>query len=258
MERDLDHLFNRSLRSLKEGARSVGTVATTNSATAVGVMARSGLDHVVVDLQHGEWNERSATHAIRAIALQGKTPIVRVVSNTYSEIGRALDIGALAVVVPLVNNAAEARDAVTAMRYPPLGRRSVSKPLAVHYPPEYWKRANEELMLIVQIESPEAIDNAEEIAAVAGIDAVMAGPTDIWFSTGSPIGSREHNSAMRRILEACRSAGVVPGTFAPTAELAGKWLDDGFLLLTVSTDLEVLAAGMGQMMRTVGGPKLVA
>ena len=87
--------------------------------------------------EQGEWNERSAIHAIRAIALQGKTPLIRVVSNTYSEIGRALDIGALGVAVPLVNNAAEARDAVAAMRYPPLGRRSVSKPLAVHYSPEY-------------------------------------------------------------------------------------------------------------------------
>jgi len=247
MLRTTDFLANRSLRALRDGELSIGTVAIANSATAAGMLARSGLGHVVVDLQHGEWDEGGRIEAIRSISVQGSTPIVRVASNTFADIGRALDIGALGVVVPMVNNASEARRAAAATRYPPVGERSVSHPLAVHYPVNYWDRANDEVMLIVQIETAEGIRNAEEIASTDGVDAIMAGPTDIWFSTGKVIGSSDHDAALKRVLDACRAAGKIPGTFAGTSELAKKWIDEGFRLLTVGTDLGYLSGGVRHM-----------
>lgn len=235
-----DYLSNRCLKRLRGGEVSIGTVVMANSPTAAGVFAGSGLDHVVVDLQHGEWDELGRIEAIRAIALEGATPIVRVVSNSFANIGRALDTGALGVVVPLVNTAEEARDAARAMRYPPTGGRSAAYPLSVHYPRDYWSRANDEVMLIVQIETAEGIENAEAIVGVEGVDAVLIGPTDIWLSTGDAVDSSGHDAHMRRILDACRKAGVIPGTFASTPQLARRWLAEGFRLLTVCNDLELL------------------
>lgn len=249
-----DFLSNRCLRRLRAGEISVGTVALANSATAAGILAGSDLDHLVIDLQHGEWDELGRIEAIRAIALQGTTPMVRVVANGFANIGRALDIGALGVVVPMLNTAEEARVAARAMRYPPVGGRSAAYPLSVHYPSNYWDRANDEVMLMLQIETAEGIENVEAIVAVEGVDAILIGPTDISLTTGNPIGSPQHDAAMRRILRACQTAGVIPGTFAGTPEMAQRWLAEGFRMVTVGTDLGLLGASVSDMARKARTP----
>lgn len=244
-----NYLFNTTLRRVRAGKPSIGTFAAANSATVVGVLARAGLDHILIDSQHGEWDERTRIEGIRAVALQGMTPMVRVVSNTFANIGRALDSGALGIIVPLVNNATEAQAAAQAMRYPPTGARSTADPLAIHYPSDYGARANDDVFLAVQIETAAGVENVEEIMAVDGVDATLIGPADLALSIGAPIGSAAHDAAIRRVLAACQASGKIPGMFAATTEIACRWIREGYLFVTVSADLTLLTLGAKTMLR---------
>jgi len=242
------YLHNTTLRRVKAGKPSIGTFVGANSATVVAVLARAGIDHLLIDSQHGEWDERTRIEGIRAVALQGMTPMVRVVSNSFAHIGRALDSGALGIIVPMVNNAAEAKAAAQAMRYPPAGARSTADPLAIHYPADYGARANDEVFLAVQIETKAGLENVEEIMAVEGVDATLIGPADLALTIGAPIGSPEHDAAIRCVLAACQAAGKIPGMFAATTEIARRWIEEGYLFVTVSGDLTFLNLGARAML----------
>jgi 4-hydroxy-2-oxoheptanedioate aldolase len=143
----------------------------------------------------------------------------------------------------MVNNAAEARAAAQAMRYPPVGDRSTADPLAIHYPGDYGARANDEVFLAVQIETAAGLENVEEIMAVDGVDATLIGPADLALTIGAPIGSAAHDAAIRRVLAACQASGKIPGMFAATTEIARRWIEEGFLFVTVSGDFTLLNLG---------------
>lgn len=234
-------LENNTKHRLAAGGASVGVIAGINSPTAAAVLARSGLDHVLLDSQHGEWDERTRVEAIRAVSLQGVTPVVRVVGNNFSHIGRALDAGALGIVVPMVNTAEEARAAAIAMRFPPHGDRSMCDPMAIHLGKGYGTHANDQVFLAVQIETRQGLENVEAIMAVDGVDGCWIGPADLALTNGMTMGDDAHSAAIRRVLAACKAAGKFGGMMAPNTAVARRWIQEGFQFVSVSADVTLLS-----------------
>jgi 4-hydroxy-2-oxoheptanedioate aldolase len=220
-----------------------GWLTIGNSFTAE-VMAHQGLDWLVVDLQHGIIDYETAVPMLQAISTTATTPIVRVPWNEPGVLMKVLDAGAYGVIVPLVNDRAQAEAAVQACRYPPLGSRSYGPARAVYYAgADYFQRANEEVLVIAQIETVEALDNLEEIVAVPGLDAVYIGPQDLTISLGLAPEmdgeAEEYVKARRRVVEACRAAGVVPGIHS-RPDTAQTRIAEGFRMVLATMDLRAL------------------
>lgn len=210
--------------------------------------AAAGYDYVCVDLQHGLADYDAAVAMIRAVARTEATPIVRVPHNEPGLIGRALDAGALGIVVPMVNSPEEAARAVGACRYAPDGTRSYG-PLGagVLYGQDYGRQANDAVACIPMIETRQAVECVAEILAVPGIDAVYVGPSDLSLTLGLPPRG-DHDAevfgdALRAVVDGCASAGVVAGIHADT-RLAPKWHAAGFRMITVASDLGAATTGM--------------
>ena len=208
------------------------------------VAGRSGYDYVCIDLQHGLQDIDLATNMLTGVAATDAVPMVRVPWNEPGIIGRVLDAGALAVVIPMVNSAEEAARAVAACRYAPLGSRSFG-PLIPNnrFGPSYPTEANAAIACIPMIETREAVERVEEIVSVPGVDAVYIGPADLSISLGLPPGldheSGPFEDALLRVVAACERHGVTAGIHA-NASLAAKRHAQGFRMITVG--YEVFAA----------------
>lgn len=210
--------------------------------------ARAGYDYVVVDLQHGIASEPEALAMMQATEAAGAIPVARVATNHPMTIGRALDSGALAVIVPMVNDADAARAAVDACRYAPTGSRSFGPVAAIsRYTDDYARLANDLVCCIVMIETVEALDNIDEILSVSGVDGVYVGPVDLSLTLGLPP-QTDHDdvrftSAIDTIVAACQRHGIVPGIHA-SGDLAPKWIDKGFRMITVGYDQYSVLTGL--------------
>ena len=170
--------------------------------------------------------------------------MARVSQNDFGAIGRLLDRGALGIVVPLINRALDAQRAARAMRYPPAAERSLAILAGRLHGADYLREANREVMLAVQIETVEAVEHAEEILGVDGVDACWIGPADLAASLGvdlnTPEGKQEHDRATLAVLAACRKTGKIPGICAVGD--AQRRLDQGFLFVTAASDYGYLLA----------------
>ncbi len=235
---------NTAKRRMLEGKPALGVVAGLGSPTATGMLAQAGFDFILVDNQHGDWDDASSLAAFRAICLGTAVPMARVRQNDFAAIGRLLDRGALGLAIPMVNSAEEARAAAYAMRYPPRGGRSAGWALLSHYAPGYDRWADDEVFLAVQIETAQAARQAREILSVAGVDGCWVGPVDLARSLGvnrdTVEGARLHEEAILGVLDACHQTGKIPGIHANTVAEAEHWLERGFLFVTVSSDIWLL------------------
>lgn len=209
-------------------------------------VSRTGFDSVCADLQHGVIDYRDLPGLVQAVALGGSTPIARVPWNEPGIIGKALDTGVQAVIVPMVNSADEALAVVRAVRYAPLGARSYGPTLAGMRRTGYYEAANDTIAAIAMIETVEALAHLDDILSVPGIDAVYVGPADLSITLGlSPANHHDDavfTDALAVVVDACRRHGVVPGIHA-TAALAEQRLEQGFRLITVSSDLASVRTG---------------
>lgn len=210
--------------------------------------ARIGYDYVCIDLQHGYASQVDALAMIQAAGAAGAIPVVRVGSNDATMIGQALDAGALAVIVPMVNTAAEAAKAVSACRYAPVGTRSFGALAAMdRYSGDFVEQSNSSVVCIPMIETAEALENLEEILAVPGVDAIYVGPVDLSLTLGLPPKTNHDDerftSAIAKILDACKRHGVAAGIHAD-ADLADQWTKAGFSMITVGYDRTPMLAGM--------------
>jgi 4-hydroxy-2-oxoheptanedioate aldolase len=211
------------------------------------ILAGAGVDYVCVDQQHGVIDYDSMVPMFQAIRAEGPAPITRVLSNDAFLIMKALDAGAWGVIVPLVNNAEDAARAVAACRYPPEGMRSYGPVRAAGV---IGSRDPEELggevLCLVMVETREALERVEEIAATPGLDGIYIGPSDLALSLGLPptleVTEGEHVRAVERIREACHRGGIAAGIHAPSGEWARRHAEDGFDMVTVATDAALLRA----------------
>src|SRR6478736_6599212 len=180
---------NTVKQALRAGRPSVGTWLSLGSITASRFMARAGFNWLTVDMEHSLVDWETATHMFASIADAGCTALARVPANRHDHIKRVLDNGAHGVVVPMVNSRAEAEHAVAACLYPPDGNRSVGGSVhALNFQTsanDYYAHANDELLVVLQCEHIKAVEDADAIFSVPGIDAVFVGPNDLAASMRS-------------------------------------------------------------------------
>jgi|SRR5579859_106835 len=239
--------INTAKERMLQGKSAIGVGAVLGSHLAVELLSQAGFDWVLVDCQHGNWDDEPALLAFKSISLGASVPMARVRQNNFAAIGRLLDQGALGIVVPLVNSAADARAAANAVRYPPRGGRSMGAFLAGYHGPNYEQWADDQVFLAVQIESAQAVDCAEEILSVEGVDGCWIGPKDLARSMGvdinTPAGRQAHEAAILRVLEVCRKTHKIPGIDGDGETQARRWLGHGFQFVTTISDAGLLING---------------
>lgn len=247
---------NTAKSRMLEGEPAVGAMVGLGSALAAQILSQAGFHHVLVDCQHGIWDENSAMAAFQAICGGPAVPMARVRQNDFGAIGGLLDRGAMGIVVPLINTAEEARAAAAAMRYPPQEGRSLAILAGRMHGDNYWAEANDELLLAVQIESAQAVENVEEIMAVDGVDACWIGPGDLAASMGvdvnTPEGRSAHDEAIRTVLRACKKSDKIPGICAIGVPTAQRWIDEGYLFVTAASDYGYLLVNGPETVKELG------
>lgn len=200
-------------------------------------------DFLVFDGEHGTLEPRDCENLVRAAELREVTPIVRVPTNQPSVILRYMDTGAQGLHVPWVNTAAAAREVVRAVKYHPMGSRGLARVRAADYGltaplSEYIQRANAETLVVVHIETSQAVDKLDEILAVEGLDVIFIGPNDLSHSLGAP-GQIEHpevQAALHRIVEAVGEAEVALGMMVNDARAAQAWQERGARYIATSLE----------------------
>ena len=232
---------NTALAKWREGRQTIGAWLSLGNTHTAEMLAGAGFDWLCIDLQHGLVDYRDLTHMLPAISTTETTPIVRVAGNDPKEIMKALDAGAMGVIVPLVNNRAEAEAAVSACLYPPRGSRSFGPIRAALYGGRgYAAEANDQIACIVMIETKEGIANLEEIVATPGLGGVYIGPSDLALSLGLPprgdTDEPTHLATVERILKACKAARVPVGIHTGGLEYTRLRLAAGFDFVTLGSD----------------------
>jgi 2-keto-3-deoxy-L-rhamnonate aldolase RhmA len=228
-------LKNILREKLSKGEPVIGTFISLGHPDITETLSGLGFDWLLIDCEHSVIGLETMTLMMQAMNGSDCTPIVRPQWNDMVIIKRTLDAGAHGVLVPWVNNREQAEYAVRACRYPPVGLRGYGPRRAALHDPDYMKTADEEIILIVQIETREAVDNVDEILAVEGIDACYIGPFDLALSFG--IGPPDWNNpeylaAFDRVLEAAEKAGKPAGMFTTSDTI--QWaIEKGFVLNTV-------------------------
>src|SRR5213596_2647252 len=235
-------------RTLHEGKPAVGTWLSLGSITAARFLARAGFAWLTVDLEHALVDWETATHMFASIADAGCIALARVPSNRHDHIKRVLDNGAHGVVVPMVNSREEAQAAVTAMMYPPVGNRSVGG--SVHAfnfgatSVDYFAKANDELLVVLQCEHIKAVENADAIFSVPGIDAIFVGPNDLAASMrskdGKPPSAEETSRVMKHVLETCKKHKVPAGIHCYSAEEVRTRIEEGWQFLAIGSELRMM------------------
>jgi 4-hydroxy-2-oxoheptanedioate aldolase len=245
---------------LKRGEPSIGTWLTMPSPLAAAMMARTGLDWLTVELEHSPITFETAAQSFALIAGNGAVPLARVPWNTGENIKRVLDTGAYGVIVPMVNSKAEAEAVVNAARYAPLGNRSIGGQLpACNFATDsgtYYKRANEEILVVVMLETVKAIEAADEILSVPGIDAFFVGPNDLHHSMGRPPAFEsdhpEFVNGLKHLQEMGRKHKVASGIHVADAAAAVRRRDEGFQLIAVASETGMMLSKAGEIVRTLG------
>lgn len=235
--------------SLRAGRLTIGSWITLAHPAIAEILARAGFDWLVVDLEHSVITIREVEELIRVIELCGVTPLVRLSNNDPTLIKRVMDAGAHGVIVPQVNSRAEAEAAVAAVYYPPKGRRGVGLARAQGYGArfeDYHRWLAKHAIVIVQLEHRDAVEQAEDILSVKGIDGYLIGPYDLSASLGVA-GQFSHPAvveARRRIARAARALGVAGGVHVIQPDVAetARRIKDGFTFIAYSLDILLLGA----------------
>ncbi|HYM13398.1 MAG TPA: aldolase/citrate lyase family protein [Bryobacterales bacterium] len=237
-------LKRNSLRQKIAANRAlIGTFLEIPAPAIVEICGLAGFDFLIVDEEHGPFSRESTGEMIRAAGGTSVSPVVRVRENTPAAIQAALDLGAVAVQIANVSCREEAERACEAARFYPRGKRGLNPYVraASHFAEEtaeYLKSANEDIVVIVQIEGADAVRNLDSILSVDGLDMVFLGPYDLSQSLGIP-GQLDHPllaQNMRQVADMAAKAGVVVGTFADSADRAAAWIRAGVRYVAVSTD----------------------
>jgi 4-hydroxy-2-oxoheptanedioate aldolase len=236
---------NTFKRRLKAGETLIGLWAQSGHAAVTEVVADAGFDWLLVDGEHAPLEVPTIVDQLRVIEPTGTPAIVRPAWNDPVILKRVLDTGVQTLLVPYVQSAEEARRAVASSRYPPSGVRGVAATIRANRygrMTDYHRRANDELCLLVQLETGEAVARLEEIAGVDGVDGVFIGPSDLAASLGH-LGHNAHPEVRALVADACRrarAAAVPIGILAPVEADARAFLQMGFQYVAVGSDIGVL------------------
>ena len=254
---------NHVKQKLKQGELALGAWLNFPGIATARVMAQLGFDWLVVDMEHSAHSAPLMADMIATIADAGTcAPLVRVPNNSVDWFKWALDAGAWGIVVPMVNAREEAQRALDYSKYPPHGNRSIG---GIFGPygfgttswPDYAKVANDEIMLIVQIESAQGLQNVDEILSVPGIDVAFIGPNDLHAQLGlvpsSDGAEPEFLDALERIKGAARKYNIALGIFSSDGEAALTRINQGFQMISVTTDVSSLIASATRNLEVARG-----
>jgi len=240
---------------LTSGQTLLGGWCSIPSSLTAEIMTRTGFDFIVVDMQHGLLDYQSTVSLMQAIDIADTAPVVRVPWKDIAMIGKVLDAGAMTVIVPMINTVADVEAVVSACRYAPQGIRSVGPMRAMlRHGQEYFPNANQDVAVFAMIETAEALENVEAIAAVPGLTGLFVGPFDLSLSLGLPPGNNDGNpifdQALQRILAACKDSGVSTGILA-NKELGAKRVQQGFQFVVISADWAAIATSLHRELEKV-------
>jgi 4-hydroxy-2-oxoheptanedioate aldolase len=239
---------NHAKRKLAAGEPTFGTWLSLGELYSARVLARAGFDWLTLDLEHGAIDWAQAAMIFAAVSDAGCVPLARVPQGSHDYIKRTLDCGAWGIVVPMVNTVQQAQTAIAAAKYPPVGNRSLGGGMhALNFatsPGEYFRRANDEIMVVLQTESPEGIDNAEAIYSLPGVDAIFVGPVDLRANMVKTDGSGptddEFESALRRIVAIGKKTGTPTGMHTMDPQSALVRAEQGMQFLAIGSELLLL------------------
>ncbi len=255
-------ITNLTKQKMQNGEPAFGYSAKLGSPVAAEFLSSCGVDFVMLDGQHGSWDQGLLIQGIQAVWAGGAArvypgglgqgvngsapalPFARVPYNSFTLIGQLLDAGVMGIIIPMVDTVEQAKEAALACRYPPAGGRSFGHGRALAYGDDYTDRINEQLFVAVQIESAAAVENAEAILAVPGVDGCMVGPQDLALSLGFhpreyPV-REEHARALEQVVQACRNTGKSPGIDIGSPETAVQRVQQGFRFIPMGSDVRFL------------------
>jgi len=231
--------------ALKADRPQIGTWLSLASPIAARFMARTGFRWLTLDMEHSPVDWETAALIFGLVADAGCVPLARVPFTSLENAKRALDAGAFGIVFPMCNSREQAEEAVAVCRFPPAGRRSIGGGMHVlnfaTTSTEYFHRANEEILVVIQAEHVQAVERCEEIFSVPGVDAMFVGPNDLLASMNrtpameSP--EPEFVEALARLQSTARRFGVAPGIHVGTVEQAQRRVTEGFRFIAVSSEL---------------------
>ena len=239
---------NRLKQIFQSGGSAVGTMLVEFRQPAImQLIANAGFDFVIIDNEHGPFDIETIADLSRIAKIVGVTPIVRVADLTYAEVTRPLDAGAQGIMVPRIVNADQVREAVQMMKYTPEGKRGsvmarghtdfkggdVSAMMA---------DSNRETMLVVQIETQQALDRIDQILSLEGVDVGFVGPNDLSIALGvaGKLDSAPINQAVTAVVEACRKHRVVPAIQANELAHGLRWVAQGMRMMSFSSEASLL------------------
>jgi 4-hydroxy-2-oxoheptanedioate aldolase len=239
----INHLKTRLLA----GEVQYGLFIALVDQIAAEITAGAGFDWVMIETEHAPNDLRTALTQLQAVAASGVPTLVRPTEGETVQIKRLLDIGVQTLLVPMVESGEQARQLVSAMRYPPHGIRGVGSSMARaaqwNRHSDYLAAANDQMCLIVQIESVEGAGAIEDIAAVDGVDALFVGPSDLAASMGH-LGNSGHPEVVAAVTDCInriRAAGKPVGIFATTVEAAKAYVAQGCSFIAIGSDITLLA-----------------
>ena len=238
---------------LEAGKPSVGSWLNLGSPLAAEVLVSTGYPWLAVDTEHTAYDMESIAHMFRAIEARGGVPLARAWDHDPVTIARLLDAGAWGLVFPHISTPDQAASVARAMRYPPVGTRSVGTGRCRTISPEYTKFANELVLCIPQIEDLEGIANAEAIARVEGVDVGFLGPGDLAMSMEVDAGHPGHEAALQRFREGCERAGKPSGMPVSDGADAVRRIREGFQFIDLANDMRFLQAAAVAALREAHG-----
>jgi 4-hydroxy-2-oxoheptanedioate aldolase len=248
-------------RRIKDGECIFAAWVGINEPMIAEQLVREGYDTAVMEMQHGAVDLAGALRGIGAVALAGKPAIVRIPIGDFPTASRVIDAGAAAVIAPMINNVADARQFASFMKFPPLGQRSWGPRAALTHtgyePTDYLRHANAMTLAIAMIETREAIAALDDILATAGIDGVFVGPSDlsIALNDGARLDAQgaDVDAALTKIVASAKAHGKFAAAFCHTGERANELARRGFSLCSVSTDQLLLRLAARQELAKARG-----
>jgi len=237
---------NTVKRMLRKGEPAIGSWLSIPSGISTEIMAQAGFDWLLVDFEHSHIDIKDGLAMLQAMNGSDAVPISRVPQIDLGWVKRVLDMGSMGVLFPLVSNADEAALAVSYAKYPPEGVRGVASTMRVNrygvYRREYFEKANDEILIMVQVENASALDNLDQIVKVKGIDCIFVGPMDLSTALGV---SGEYDSpvfidAVDRVVRVCKESGMPVGTLTSSLAEAEKRIRQGFTFVGIQSDTRFL------------------
>jgi 4-hydroxy-2-oxoheptanedioate aldolase len=240
--------INPVKRKLKAGEPVFGTWLSLGDLYASRVLARLGFDWLTLDMEHSAIDWSRAATIFAAVADAGCVPLVRVPEGSHHYIKRALDAGAWGIVVPMVDTVEQAQAAIAAAKYPPEGNRSVGGGMhSMNFAAtadEYYQRANEEILVVLQTESPHGVENAEAIYSLPGCDAIFIGPNDLRFQMRRADGAfptpHEHEALVQQVIAIGRRVGTPTGIHVMDVAAARQRVQQGMQFLAIGSELRMM------------------